>query len=87
MKIDKISIGRKKENPISLALHCGWIEPRQNEEGDREPYCMAATSSLVPSPKTPKSPCFLIEEDVNIAVTLTGITVKDPTLNLLKEDK
>jgi hypothetical protein len=48
---------------------------------------MAAASSLATSPKTHKSPCFLTEEDVNIVVTLTGTVVKDPILNLLKEDK
>jgi hypothetical protein len=52
-----------------------------------EPYSMVTTLSMAPSPKTPKSPCFLTEEDVNIVVTLAGTAVKDPTLNLLKEDK
>jgi hypothetical protein len=87
MRIDKVSIGRKKENLISLALYRSWIEVRQNEEGVREPYSMATISSLAPSPKTHKSPCFLAEEDVNIVVTLAGTTVKDPTPNILKEDK
>jgi hypothetical protein len=42
---------------------------------------------LVATVKTPKFPCYLTKEDVNIIVTLTGTTMKNARSNLLKEDK
>jgi hypothetical protein len=42
---------------------------------------------LVATVKTPKFPRYLTEEDVDVIVTLTETTMKNPRFNLLKEDK